>query len=154
MRLKKIIFSLLVVFAVSSLSSIATWQVLTKNQERQVSWKELLKLTPEQETRFVSLESEFGQALKEMEADDARNKIDLCSYLGEEKTRDLKSAAEKMGKVYTKKQEKIGMTLASISSFLQPEQRKIFAQRLMQEVCVSCRKSTGSQKCLCGMCNI
>jgi Spy/CpxP family protein refolding chaperone len=154
MKLKKIAFFLAVVFAVSAISSTATWLAVTKRQEIQVSWKETLNLTPEQEAKFASLEAEFSQALKEMEMEDARNKVTLCSYLGRnEKNTDIMSTARRMAQAYQIKQEKIAMTLVSISEILTPEQKQLFTNRLMHEVCVSCRKTTGTEKCLCGMCD-
>lgn len=93
-------------------------------------------------------------ALKDIEVHDAQNKIFLCSYLGEElKKPDMKSAIQKMVWVYQTKQEKIASTLASMSAILTPEQRRTFSQALMSQICVSCKKSTGMDQCLCGMCS-
>ena len=140
-------------FIISAGSSLTTWHVLSRQKEKQPSWKELLKLTPEQESKFSTFETEFNMALKDIEVHDAQNKIFLCSYLGGElKNPELKSAIQKMVWVYQTKQEKIAYTLASMSAILTPEQRSIFSQALMSQICVSCKKSTGMGHCLCGMC--
>lgn len=154
MNWKRFGLNLIVLFAVSFGSSVTTWYWLTHQKQTQVSWKDYLDLSPEQEKQFSALESEFNLALKDIAVSDAQNKVSLCSYLHspEINPEELKSTAKKMAQSYGVKQEKIAMTLASIAGILTPEQKKRFSNRLMHEVCVSCKKSTGTEKCLCGMC--
>ena len=154
MNWKRLSFLLALAFLISIGSSLTTWHVLNRHKEIQPSWKELLSLTPEQVKKFSALEAEFNLALKDIEVHDAQNKIFLCSYLGEGLNKpEIKSAIQKMVWVYRVKQEKIASTLTSISAILTPDQRRIFSQTLMRQVCVSCRKSTGADQCLCGMCD-
>ncbi len=155
MTWNKIISLLMLTFLVSATSSTATWLVLNRKKTEKVSWTKILSLTPDQAKQFTAFESELDSTLKELETEDAQNKIFLCSYLDSmgEPGKDMKAPVKKMGEVYEKKQEKIANAFASISGILTPEQRKIFSHRLMQEVCMSCRKATKAEKCLCGMCN-
>ncbi|MBI2119928.1 MAG: Spy/CpxP family protein refolding chaperone [Elusimicrobia bacterium] len=151
---KKIALHLLLLLFVSLASTLTTWYVLTQREVKQPSWKELLRLTPEQEKKFLELESDFNFTLKEITVEDAQNRISLCSYLHQDESdpEKLKLKAKEMALTYQKKQEKIAATLAAISNFLTPEQRKTFSHKLMQETCVWCQKAVKNQKCLCGMC--
>lgn len=155
MNWKRFCSQIAVLFFVSVVASATTWFVMTRQNAKEVSWKEMLNLMPEQEQRFSALESEFNLALKEISVQDAQNKITLCSYLhsGKMDESSISSTTKKMADLYEEKQKKIATVLASISSFLTPEQRKVFSNKLMHEVCASCRKSTGAEKCLCGMCD-
>ena len=157
--MKKLIGIVLLVFAVAAASSLATLWILNRKgavkEIKSPDWKAILRLTPEQEKKFASLESEFKITMNELETEDAQNKIFLCSYLGNGiKKPEIKSAAKKMSWVYEKKQEKMGAILASIAGILTAEQKRIFSQTLMHETCLSCRKKTGDEKCLCGMCDM
>lgn len=151
---KKVGLHLLLLLFVSAASTLATWVVLTQRQVKETSWKELLHLTPEQEKKFSELESQFNFTLKEITIEDAQNRIFLCSYLHEDQINPekVKLTAKEMALTYQKKQEKIAATLAAISNFLTPAQRKTFSHKLMQETCLSCQKATEKEKCLCGMC--
>ncbi len=154
MNWKRFGLYLIVLFIVSFGSSVTTWYWLTDQKEKQVSWKDYLSLSTEQEKIFSALESELTLALKDIAVYDAQNKVSLCSYLhsSEIKPEEVKSTAQKMAHNYGIKQEKIAMTLASIAAILTPEQKKRFTSRLMHEVCVSCKNATETDKCLCGMC--
>jgi hypothetical protein len=155
MNWKKLSFLLALTFLISAGSSLITWYILSRQQKvSQDSWKEMLNLTPDQEKKFSALEAEFNLAMKDISVQDAQNKIFLSSYLGDDMQKpEIKSAAQKMAWVYQKKQEKIATTLASIAAILTPDQRRKFSQRLMHEICVSCRKTMDTVQCLCGMCN-
>ena len=139
---------------ISAGSSFATWFILSKKEGKQTSWQKDLGLSEEQKEKFAKMESELTQTLKEIELEDAQNKIFLCSYLDkpEASEKDLKAAAGKMAEAYRKKQERIAATFASISGFLTPEQKKTFSHKLMREVCESCRNAKSAEKCICGMC--
>lgn len=154
MNWKKLSFLFTLAFLISIGSSLTTWHVLNRHhKETQPLWKDLLSLTPEQEKKFSALEADFNLALKDIEVHDAQNKIFLCSFLAEGlKEPEMKSAIRKMAWVYQAKQGKIASALASMSAILTPDQRKIFSQTLMRQVCVSCRKSKSTDQCLCGMC--
>ncbi len=154
MNWRKLSSLLILAFIVSIGSSLTTWYVLTHREQKQISWKELLKLTPEQEKTFSALEAEFNTALKDIETQDAQDKMKLCSYLHTENMtpEEMKPVTKKMAENYEAKQEKIAMTLAAITRTLTPEQRKTFTNTLMHEICVSCKKATGMKDCLCGMC--
>lgn len=153
---KKFALLLAGVLVVSTGSSLLTWFYLSRGASGHQSWDKLLNLTPGQSEKFSKMESDLNFTLKDMDLDDAQNKIALCSYLheGQQPEAELRSTTRKMAETYQKKQEKIALTLASISGILTPEQRKTFLSRLMREVCVSCRRSTGVDTCLCGMCSI
>ncbi len=155
MNWKRFSLLLALVFLISIISSLTTRYVMSRHQEKQTSWKEMLSLTPDQEKMFSALESEFNIALKGIELQDAQNKIALCSYLrSENRTPEaMKASSKKMADAYQVKQNKIAMTLASITEILTPEQKQLFTDRLMHEVCVSCKKATGTEKCICGMCD-
>ena len=155
MNWKKPLVWFAVIFAVSAASSTATWYVLTRHPAEEPPWKEVLDLNPEQAAKFDSIESEFNLALQDISVQDARNRIFLCSYLGEGlKKSEIKSATRKLTWVYEKKQERIAAALASLSDILTPEQRAVFSRTLMHRACESCRKDTGREQCLCGMCNL
>ena len=153
MNWKRFGLHLSLLFVVSLGSSVATWHVLT-HQAKETSWKKVLNLTPEQEKKFSAMESEFNLTLKQIAVEDAQNKISLCSYLHSEKmdAKDIDVMTRKMAGLYEQKQKTLATTLASISSLLTPEQRRIFSTKLMHEICVSCKKMTGTDQCLCGMC--
>ena len=110
------------VFIVSGISSAATWFMLTQKQGKEFSWKETLSLTPEQSNKFAQLESDLNSVLKEMDMDEAQNKIFLCSYLDstEKGSGRMKSIAVKMAESYRKKQEKIATALTALSEILTP----------------------------------
>ena len=152
---KKMGFLLVLLFAVSFGSSVSTWFWITHPREEKTSWKDYLSLSADQEKKFSSLESDFNLALKEMAIQDAQDKVFLCSYLRspDVRSQEAKSAAQKMARNYGMKQEKIAMTLVAIAGILTPDQQKKFANRLMHEVCVSCKKITRNDQCLCGMCS-
>ena len=155
-RLKKSVPLFALLFLVSLVSSSTAWYMATHKEKKEISWKETLHLNPEQEKKFSDLESALNDTLKEMNREEAQNKISLCAHLhnGKMDEEKIKSSSKKMAEIYEQKQEKTAAILASISSLLTPEQRKTFSQRLMQEVCVSCQKSTEQEKCLCGMCGM
>lgn len=153
MNWKKLVLYLAVIFVVSLGSSVVTWHQLSHKKEKQISWKEILNLTPDQEKKFSALESEFNIALKDISIQDAQNKIFLCSYLGDHLQKaEIKSAIQKMTWVYQKKQERIASTLVAMSAILTPDQKRIFSKRLMKEACSCCSETTGTGECLCGMC--
>lgn len=156
MNWKRIVTFTAVVFAISAISSATTWYLLAKKSVAQVSWKEILNLNSQQAAHFKKLEAELASVMKELERDEAQNKIVLCSYLDSlNKTpQEMKSATKKMAESYQKKQEEIAGTLLALSLILTPEQRETFSKRLMQEVCLSCRNATGEEKCLCRMCSL
>lgn len=155
MNWKHFSFLLALAFLISIGSSLTTRYVMSQHQERQTSWKETLSLTPDQEKKFSTLESDFNLALKDIAVQDAQNKIALCSYLrSENRTPEaMKAASKKMADTYQVKQYKIAMTLAAITEILTPEQKQLFTNRLMHEVCMSCKMATGTKKCVCGMCD-
>jgi Spy/CpxP family protein refolding chaperone len=150
---KKFGFHLALLFFVSLGSSVSTWYVLSR-QPRETSWQKILDLTPDQEKKFAVMESDFNLALKQIAAEDAQNKIALCSYLHSEKMepKDIEDMTKKMAGLYEQKQKTLATSLMSISNLLTPEQRKKFSTRLMHEICVSCKKTTGTEQCICGMC--
>ncbi len=152
---KKVIPPLIILFLVSFASSAATWVVLSHQFKGAKPWKEILNLTQDQEKKFNVLEADLKNVLKESEIDEAQNKIMICSYLntGSVDAEQIKLSAKKMAESYEKKQQKTAMALASISAILTPDQKNVFAKSLMHEVCVSCRESTGHEKCLCGSCS-
>lgn len=156
MNSKKILFLLAGTLIISTLSSALTYLFLNRQQIQKSSWKKALNLTAEQKQKFLQRESELNSVLKEIEVEEAQNKIFLCSYLtaANETPKSLDSATVKMAEIYRKKQAKIAATLASISELLNPEQKKLFSRKLMQEVCLSCRNTTGTNQCLCGLCNV
>lgn len=155
LRWKRILPSIFLLFLVSFVSSASTWYVITHKSKSAKPWKEILGLTQDQEKKFSAFELELQNVLKESEIEEAQNKILFCSLLntGGAEPEQMKSSAKKLADAYEKKQEKAAMALASISSILTPGQKKIFSESLMHEVCVSCRQSTGHEKCLCGSCS-
>ena len=154
MNWKKFGLQLIILFAVALGSSIVTWHWMTPQKEKPVSWKEYLELSLNQQKKFSALESEFNLALKDIAVYDAQNKIALCAYLHSSNIhpKEIKTTTQKIAQNYGVKQEKIAMTLISISEILNPEQKKKFTDMLMHELCISCKKTTGTEKCLCGIC--
>ncbi len=154
MSWKSLVKILFISLIVSLLSSFSTWYLLTQRGEKQNSWREILKLTPQQAVEFSKLESELNGVLKEISLEDAQNKIFLCAHMATETigAEDRKEATHKVVASYEQKQEKVSSILAKISSVLTPEQKKKFTARLMREICVSCRESMGNGECICGMC--
>ena len=153
MTWKKFGLYLALLFVVSAGSSVATRVVLTR-QANETSWRRILNLTPEQEKIFSAMESDFNLALKQIAVEDAQNKISLCAYLHSEKMdpKNIDAMTRKMAVLYEQKQKRLVTTLASIPNLLTPEQRKTFSTKLMHEICVSCKKATGTDQCVCGMC--
>lgn len=143
------------IFIASLGSSLATWSILSR-PAKEISWKKTLDLTPDQEKQFSAMESEFNSALNDIAVQDAQNKISLCSLLPSEKidSENIDATTKKMAELYQQKQKRIVGSLASISGMLTPEQRKTFSAKLMQEICASCRKTSGADQCMCGMCKM
>ena len=114
----------------------------------------MLDLNAEQSKQFAVLETGLGAALKDLTLEDAQNKIAICAFLHDGAVSEtvLDASVRKMGETYRARQAKIARSLKDISAILTPKQREIFAQRLMHEVCMSCRTKTSGQKCICGMC--
>lgn len=139
---------------VSILSSLTTWYLLTHRQGRDLSWKEILSLSPEQNVEFSKLESELNLILKEISVEDAQNKVSLCAHLAKEEMspEDMKQATQKVVASYEQKQKKVANVLSRITGTLNLDQKKKFTARLMHEICVSCREATGHDQCMCGMC--
>ena len=150
--MEKIIVYCFSAFAISGLSSRLR-RVLTHRSVEPVSAK-MLDLNAEQSKQFAVLETGLGAALKDLTLEDAQNKIAICAFLHDGAVSEtvLDASVRKMGETYRARQAKIARSLKDISAILTPKQREIFAQRLMHEVCMSCRTKTSGQKCICGMC--
>ena len=139
---------------VSVVSSTTTWYLVSHQSSKELSWKEILNLNPAQEKEFSRSEADLNVLLNEMSVEDSQNKIAMCAHLSKENMspEEAKQATQKAVSSYEQKQEKIASLLARISINLTPDQKKKFTSRLMHEICVSCRQTTGEEKCLCGMC--
>ncbi|MBI3292854.1 MAG: periplasmic heavy metal sensor [Elusimicrobia bacterium] len=122
----------------------------------QRNWERLLDLDPRQRAELARIETGFSQDLKQLETELAKTRMALCRVLRQAPTGTpaVDPYIQTVARLQTDQEQRVVSHLTQLRRLLRPDQDQRLFETLMQDICTGCRTATGSDQCICGMCEM
>ena len=133
-----------------------THRALSPGASSIYGWSKEVKLTQEQKEKLTPLETALKKDLDGFQTQLAENRMAICELLAKEApdTPGLNAYVQKVSALEGAQQRRVVEHLLRVRDILTSEQKTKFFAAIMQDICVSCRKASHLNDCVCGLCGV